>query len=197
MSETVLAVLRRLLIDDYHNLKERLSRRLGSADFAGEVLHEAWLRLARTEAHASTAALDNPKAYLYRVALNVATDQKRAEKSWLGKAEIEAVYRRAQDELDPARITEARSELETLAKAINELPARRRAVLVAARLEHLPYKVIAERLGVTVRVVDRELKLALDHLGAALNQKGEGGSADDEPPEALRPWNGRGAFTKP
>jgi RNA polymerase sigma-70 factor (ECF subfamily) len=169
MSETILTGLRRLLIEDYSDLRERLARRFGSADFAGEVLHEAWLRLGRAEAGASSAAaLDNPRAYLYRVALNIATDQKRAEKRWLGKAEVEAVYRRAQDELDPARIVEARSELETLAKAINKLPVRRRAVLIAARLEYLPYKVIAERLGVTVRVVDRELKLALDHLSAAL-----------------------------
>ena len=129
------------------------------------------MRLSRAEASASSAALDNPRAYLYRVAINIATDQKRADKRWLGKAEIEAVYRRAQDELDPARVAEARSELETLAKAINKLPVRRRAVLIAARLEYLPYKVIAERLGVTVRVVDRELKLALEHLSATLNEK--------------------------
>ena len=40
MSETILTALRRPLIKDYHGLKERLGRRFGSADFAGEVLHE-------------------------------------------------------------------------------------------------------------------------------------------------------------
>jgi len=183
MTETILTVLRRVLVDDYHGLKKRLTRRFGSADFAGEVLHEAWLRLGRAELNASSAALHNPKAYLYRVALNVATDQKRVEKSWLGKVEVEALYRRARDELDPARVVEARFELETLAKAINELPARRRAVFIAARLEYLPYKAIAARMGVTVRVVDRELKLALDHLSAVLKEKSmtRGGSNAHEP----------------
>ncbi len=74
----------------------------GSADFASEVLHEAWLRLDCVNPDAAVAAVHNPKAYLYRIALNVATDQRRTEKSWLGKADIEALYRRSYDELDPA-----------------------------------------------------------------------------------------------
>ena len=171
MTDSVLAMLRQLLVDDYRGLKERLARRFGSADFAGEVLHEAWLRLDRIEASASTAAVHNPDAYLYRVALNVATDQKRADKSWLGKAEIEALYRRAQDDLDPGRITEARSELQALAQALEELPPRRRAIFIAARVEYLPHKAIAERQGITVRIVDRELKAALDHFSKVLNKK--------------------------
>ena len=32
MTETLLSALRRLLIDDYHGLKERLGRRFGSFD---------------------------------------------------------------------------------------------------------------------------------------------------------------------
>jgi len=171
MTHNVIAMLRRLLVDDYRGLKERLARRFGSADFAGEVLHEAWLRLDRIEASTSSAPVHNPEAYLYRVALNVATDRKRADKSWLGKIEIEALYRRAQDDLDPGRIAEARSELHALARALEELSPRRRAIFVAARLEQLPHKAIAERLGVTVRVVDRELKAALDHFSKILNKK--------------------------
>jgi hypothetical protein len=44
MTDSVLDTLRRLLVDDYRGLKERLARRFGSADFAGEVLHEGRLR---------------------------------------------------------------------------------------------------------------------------------------------------------
>jgi RNA polymerase sigma-70 factor (ECF subfamily) len=171
MTESTLAELRRLLVDDYHDLKKRLARRFGSADFAGEVLHEAWLRLDRSDASALSAAVHNPKAYLYRVALNVANDQKRAEKRWLGKVDVDALCREAQNELDPGRIAEARSELGHLANAINALPPRRRAVFIAARLEHLPYKAIAARLGITVRVVERELRIALETLSAAIEAK--------------------------
>lgn len=164
MTEALLSVLRRLLIDDYHGLKERLGRRFGSFDFASEVLHETWLKLQRSEAVMSAAVVQNPRAYLYRVVLNLATDRQRAERARPVAADIEAAYLRVQDDLDPARIAEARLELEALAAAINALPARRRAVFVAARMDGLPYKAIAARLGVSVRVVDYELSMALADL---------------------------------
>ncbi|AUC95049.1 RNA polymerase subunit sigma-24 [Bradyrhizobium sp. SK17] len=179
MTETLLSALRRLLIDDYHGLKERLGRRFGSFDFASEVLHEAWLRLQRSDAGASATVVQNPRAYLYKVVLNVATDRQRAERSRLVVADVEAIHLRAQDDLDPARIAEARLELEALSEAINAMPPRRRAVFVAARLEGLPYKMIAERLGVTVRVVDRELAIALDHLSKVWRKDESGGGTGD------------------
>ncbi len=77
MTKSFSTDLRRLLIDDYHGLRERLARRYGSVDFASEVLHEAWLRLGRVRPDASMAEVHNPQAYLYRIALNIATDQKR------------------------------------------------------------------------------------------------------------------------
>ncbi len=101
MTEAIWNALRRLLVDDYSSLKQRLARRFGSADFASEVLHEAWMRLGRVDTSSSTAAVHNPKAYLYRIALNVATDRQRADKSWLDKIEIETLYRRAHEDLDP------------------------------------------------------------------------------------------------
>jgi len=180
MTETLLSALRRLLIDDYHGLRERLGRRFGSFDFASEVLHEAWLRLQRGEATASAAVVHNPRAYLYRVVLNVATDRQRAERSRRVATDVEAIHLRAQDDLDPARIAEARLELEALAAAINALPPRRRAVFVAARLEGLPYKMIAERLGITVRVVDRELAIALDHLSKVWRKDDTGGGTSGQ-----------------
>lgn len=169
--EGILANLRRLLVDDYGVLKKRLTRRYGSADFAGEILHEAWLRLDRVDATTSASAIHNPKAYLYRIALNVANDRKRVDDSWLNKIEIETIYRRAQDDLDPERIVEARSEVQALADAMQDLPPRRRAIFIASRVEQLPHKVIAERYSLTVRIVDRELKAALDHFGRVLDKK--------------------------
>ncbi|MEN3384736.1 MAG: hypothetical protein V7608_4780 [Hyphomicrobiales bacterium] len=171
MSETLPAVLRRLLAEEYLGLRLRLARRFGSVEFASEVLHDAWVRLDRIGEGTSGAAVHNPIAYLYRIALNIAADRKRGDQRRLGPAEIALLCWQAERELDPARIAEARSELKALAVALEELPERRRAIFIAARLEELPHKVVAERLGVTVRIVDREVKAALAYFSTVVNKK--------------------------
>jgi RNA polymerase sigma-70 factor (ECF subfamily) len=66
----------------------------------------------------------------------------------------------ADDAPDPARVAEARSDLRVLEAAIAELPARRRDILLAARLDNLPRQEIAKRLGISLRLVEKELHLA-------------------------------------
>jgi RNA polymerase sigma factor (sigma-70 family) len=154
-------MLRQLLADDYNDLKLRLARRLGSLEFASEVLHETWLRLERYAGE--PGLLRNPRAYLFRVALNVAKDRQRAGSRLLTLSEIEALRHADRDEIDPARIAVARADIDALANALEELPERRRAIFIAARLEELPYRDIASAFGISIRMVERELKRALAH----------------------------------
>lgn len=175
MTENPLSALRRLLVDDYHALRERLARRYGSADFASELLHDIWLKLGRAPAEGAAVAVRNPRAYLYRVAINLAADRGRSERARLSTAELDALHRRAYEDLDPERIVEARMDVRALADAINRLPPLRRAVFIAARLDERPYKEIAARHGISVRVVDRELSLALDDLSRAIEKDRHGG----------------------
>jgi RNA polymerase sigma-70 factor (ECF subfamily) len=172
--------LRELLVRDYAKLKSRLVRRLGSSDAATEVLHEVYVRLGVAEA---TAAVRNPDAYLYRVALNVAADARDADRRWVDKAEIEALRHRDDHELDPEEIFHARQEWKTLLAALDQLPPRRRAVFLAARLEELPHREIAKRFDVSIDTVDRELKRAFEflqqHFGKSLRSRS--GNRSQEP----------------
>jgi DNA-directed RNA polymerase specialized sigma24 family protein len=72
MTETALAMLRRLLVDRCDELRTRLTRRLGSANIASDAMHEVWLKLARVE---SIGAIRSPSNYLFGIALNAARDQ--------------------------------------------------------------------------------------------------------------------------
>jgi RNA polymerase sigma-70 factor (ECF subfamily) len=172
--------LRDLLVRDYLKLKSRLMRRLGSADLATEVLHETYLRLS---AAAPNGVVNNPDAYLYRAALNVAADSRDEDRRWMDKATIEAARRRDDYELDPEEVVLAQQEWRVLLAALDELPARRRAVFLAARLEELPHREIAKRLGVSTDTVDRELKQALTFFGERLGRLrgGRRGSGRFEP----------------
>lgn len=160
MAETNQALLLRLFMSNYSTLKERLVRRLGSVEAADEALQEAYMRVERME---RIGSVERPLPYLFRIALNIASDLRRSEKRRLARSEIELLLQLEQDELDPERTAGARSSVRTLVQALDELPPRPRAILVAARLEGLTHAEIAARFRISTRLVERELKQALDH----------------------------------
>jgi RNA polymerase sigma factor (sigma-70 family) len=153
--------LRELLVRDYFKLKSRLVRRLGSSEAASEVLHEVYLRLGGAD---TAVAARNPDGYIYRAALNVVADAREADRRWVDKASIEAVRRRDECELDPEEILVARQEWRVLLTALEQLPARRREVFLAARLDELSHREIATKFGISIDTVDRELKQAFEFL---------------------------------
>jgi RNA polymerase sigma-70 factor (ECF subfamily) len=168
MTKTGLVLLLQVLMDDYAVLKGQLARHLGSPDVAEDALQEAYLRLQRMD---NIGVVQHPRTYLFRIALNIAADRRRSESRRLARSEVELLLRLEHDELDPERVAEGRSSIRTLVQALNELPPRRREILVAARLEGLDYPKIAARFGISTRYLERELKHALDHCREKLEIK--------------------------
>src|ERR1700761_3252148 len=163
MRDTGPLALRQLLITGYDELKAKLTRRLGSADAAADAVQDTWLRLQ----HASIAGrIDNPARYLFRVALNVARDRKAADRQHLAADQLEGAIELADQAADPAAILEAKSELELAKMLIRELPERQRSILLAARLDGLPRREIAQRLGISLSLVEKELKQAHEYCMA-------------------------------
>jgi len=188
LTESLLILLRRVLTSEYGGLRRRLARRFGSVEFASEVLHDAWIHLDRLGEGVSGAGVRNPTAYLYRIALNIAAEHKRGDQRRLLRSEVDLLCWQVQQELDPAHIAEARSELKALVLALDELPERRRAIFIAARLEELPYQAVAERHGVTVRIVDREVKAAFAYFSKVINKT----QVPRRGPRPAKSWEGSG-----
>jgi len=160
--------LRALLAGSYNDLRRVLARRLGSLDAAGDVLHETYLRLEHFDGLVPVA---NPRAYLLRMALNVAYDYERAEKRMLTAVELDELWRLGDDTVDPETAAAARSDLALFRTALSELSPRGQAILIAARVEELPHDVIAERFGISTRMVQIELRHALEHCARRLKRK--------------------------
>ncbi|ERF84941.1 RNA polymerase sigma factor [Bradyrhizobium viridifuturi] len=167
MSDANRTMLRSFLADRYDDLKQRLSRRLGSAELAGDALQDTYVRLGRAEV---AGAVQSPAAYLFRMAFNVAMDRQRAEKRRLAHNEVQDLLHLVDDAPGPSQIAEARFEIEALEKAIAELTPRRRVILLAARLQGMPQREIASRLGVSLRLVEKELRLAQEHCARKLGK---------------------------
>ncbi|HVX78799.1 MAG TPA: RNA polymerase sigma factor [Bradyrhizobium sp.] len=167
MTETSLLILRQLFIDGYDELKAKLTQRLGSADLAGDAVQDTWLRLHRTE---RVGHVGSPTNYLFRVALNVARDRLVSEKRYLSSAQIENMLDLPDESADLASVVDARSELQLVEKLISELPRRQRDILVAARLDGLSRQEIAARMGISLSLVEKELKRAHEYCLARRQQ---------------------------
>ncbi len=88
MIDTPWKALRDLLVEKYDELRVRLASRLGSTDLASESLNETYLRLNRSD---NAEPVLNPYAYLFRMALNVATDRERANMRRLALSQVESL----------------------------------------------------------------------------------------------------------
>ncbi|WP_296526396.1 sigma-70 family RNA polymerase sigma factor [Rhodoplanes sp.] len=152
--------MRRLFIDGYDDLKTRLTKRLGSADLAGEAMHDTWLRLARLE---PVGVVQQPEHYLFRAALNAADDHRRREKRHSRSVDLDRALEIRDERPTAEEDLVARSELETFETIMAELPPRRRAIFLAARVGNVPRQVIADEMRISRRSVARELMLAHKH----------------------------------
>jgi RNA polymerase sigma factor (sigma-70 family) len=167
MTETSLPVLRQLLLTRYDELKARLTQRLGSSELAADAVQDTWLRLHHAE---SIGSVISPVNYLFRIALNIARDRLVSDRRYLNAVQIEQLLDVADEAADPASVAETRSDLQLVERLISELPSRQREILVAARLDGLPRREIAERLGISLSLVEKELKLAHEYCLARRDQ---------------------------
>jgi RNA polymerase sigma-70 factor (ECF subfamily) len=166
MTESNRLSLRQFLVAGYTEMRRRLTRRLGSEELASEVLHETYLRLDRVDG----AVVLRPHDYIFRVALNIANDKRRSDNRRLSFSEVEALYHFADTAIDAEQDMEARSELLALTRAFEALTPRQRAIVIAVRVDGTPHAELAERFGISERMVDKDLRRALEYCADQLER---------------------------
>jgi len=166
MSEGTQLFLLNYLGKHYASIKQRLTRKLGNAEDAGDALHDTWLRLKGSEEH---GPILNPGAYLSRMAINIAVDVQRRHSRLLSGDDIEELLENQVDPSPgPARTAEIRSELDALLQLLDRMPERRRAIALLVHAEGVTQKEAAQRLGVSLRTVEYELKRVHERLDTYL-----------------------------
>jgi RNA polymerase sigma-70 factor (ECF subfamily) len=130
----------------------------------------------------------SPQAFLFTTARHLMTDRARRGRvvsiEPMGDFEPSNVY--LVDDLSPERWVGARQALKRLAEALDRLPDRCREVVWLRRVEELPQKDVARRLGISGKTVEKHLakgmRLIADHLyGGAPPRDGEAAwTATDE-----------------
>jgi RNA polymerase sigma factor (sigma-70 family) len=168
MTDAAWAALRQSLAERYDEFRLRLTRLLGSEELARETLHETWLHL---HARGKLDAVQSPFGYLLRTALNLASDRKRREKRGFHRFDVSEMLDLVDETPDAAREIEARDQVGLLERVLTELTPRRRAILLASRLEGVPLREIAEQLGFSQRYVEIELKAAVEYCAKRFDRK--------------------------
>lgn len=166
MSDDTQLILLNYLGKHYTALKQRLTRKLGNAEDAGDALHDTWLRLKGNEEHGT---IQNPGAYLSRMAVNIAVDVQRRNSRLLSGDDVDELLEELVDPAPgPAQAAEIRSDMDALFRLLDRMPERRRAVALLVHAEGMTQKEAAQRLGVSLRTVEYELKRVHERLDAYL-----------------------------
>ncbi len=112
--------------------------------------------------------MENPEAYLFRMASNLVRDNFRSEKSRAGY--LDAVIN-AGSEIDfrsAERVLLAREQIGQVAALLDKLPERTRAIFICYRLESMSRKDIATAYGISVSAVEKQLAKAMYLLTTAI-----------------------------
>jgi len=158
-------------MDEVRPLLEKLRRLLRSRgrsiDDTEDLIQEAFLRL---QLYYRDHAVNNPEAFLVRTALNLSADQSR-------QAQREPVEHGVLEKLvliDPSPTPDAvyagEKRLLHWKQGLSMLSPRRREVFLLNRVEGYSFPQIAERLGITLSMVEKHAARAVMFLTAWMNQ---------------------------
>lgn len=149
--------------------------KLGSPALAEDLVQELYLKL-----HAEPAgAVTEPKAWLYRVGANLLIDMRRSavrsakrEQAW---ADIDgmASEERASPEPSAEQTVAARQRLMQLLAVVDRMPPRMAQAFRLHRLENLSQAQTADRMGISVKAVEKHLSAALQRLVIELPRTGQ------------------------
>ena len=164
------------LLDAYLSKRDDLVRfftaRLRSANAAEDLIQDLYIRLASLEL---TETVDNPSAYLYRLASNLMLDRLRSERrsgardaAWVQSRRIEVDGEAVADEPSPEQSVYGRQKLALAAQAIAELPPKTRRAFELHKLQGMTQEETAQALGVSRKTVEKQISTALQRLMARL-----------------------------
>jgi len=147
------------------SLVRMLSVRTGSVEDAKEIVQEAYARLMAFDRPGAIGVLPG---YLWRIAVNLATDRKR--KSALQKGFCRSARALAEKWTQSAEeVVESRERLSILEAAIDRLPPRCLDAFVLHVLEGLTFAEVGREMRISTRMAQKHLARALEYIQSRLD----------------------------
>ncbi len=140
-----------------------LARRVSDRAEADDLTQEVFASLAR---RAGLESVVNMERYIFQVAANLLRDRaRRAARRPRIECEGGAdPFGRLVDEISPERALLGREAYARFVAALQALPERPRTIFILCRFEEMTGREVAARLGVSLRLVEKDLARALRTL---------------------------------
>lgn len=138
---------------------------------AEDIVQDAFHNILRAD---NIETLENPKAYLYQTASNLALNrirQQRQHQKYLAGFHIDEESEI--DEVSPERRVLARRDLQQLEQTLEQLPAKYRQTFLLSRMQDKSYREISEQLGISESTVEKHIIKVLKYLRDALTEGGQ------------------------
>ncbi|TWH76033.1 RNA polymerase sigma-70 factor (ECF subfamily) [Azomonas agilis] len=152
----------------YREIIRYLTAKLGDGHLAADVTQDAFLRIL--ERSSSREDIIQPRAFLYRTALNLVTDEHRRSRH------------RCREDLNvldgeegiqvpsPQHVLLQKERLALLQRALAELSEPCRQAFVLRKLEGLGHVEIAQHLGISKDMVEKHIVNAMKHCRIRMRQ---------------------------
>lgn len=142
-----------------------LHRKIGNKEEAADMVQEVYLRWHRQE----VSGIENPRAFLFTVALNLVRDSARQQACASRHALAVQTYGENADlRDDPVRRYDGQRQLESLQHALDRLPEPVRHAFLLFRYDGMTHAEIARQLGLSKKTVERHIQRASEHCLATL-----------------------------
>ncbi len=151
----------------YRELVRFLSARMGSREAAEDVAHDTYLRVLE---RAGGEQIAHPRAFLYRIALNLVVDRHRRHQVRMA-APLEAVDVQEADVTQQLQHDLQRDQrLALMQKALDELSKPCRDSFLLRKLDGLSHQQIADHLGISRSLVEKHIVNAMKHCRVRMRQ---------------------------
>ena len=161
-------------LDNETALKRFLSRILPTESDVEDIAHEAFIRAYSASA---TQAIMMPKAFLFRIAKNLAINERsrmwNTTTTFVGDAEeLDSLGAGNDSEVSGEDRLDSHRKFELLAQAIDQLPSQCRRVFILRKIEGYSHKEIAAEVGISVSTVEKHIAAGLVRCQKYLADRG-------------------------
>lgn len=167
----VSTLLNRLIDNRKADFLRYIRMRVRSDADANDIAQDAYLRFIRL---AKPEAIENPEAYLFRIAANLIWEHQLKSKNSAVREEELAMDYSASDSVDGPQDFAVSEEITHHVRAtLAELPPRAGQVLTLYLRDNLKSEEIAIQLGISLSMVKKHKRRALAHCRSKLRERYE------------------------